>query len=662
MSDTQTPKRGQRKRAKRLSPDAEKGRLRVHDPFELIRWLALSQPDPRKALAELVQNSLDAGARRIHITRLKENREPCLKIMDDGEGVIPELGRAEALRYIATHIGHSRKRSLSPRQRLELMTQGQYGIGLLGFWILGEMLEMRTSVPGQTPYRLILYRDRPNFVLEPLPGQLALGERWTEVVVAGLHREAMVALGARRSSDFLASELRGQLLARDVELVVEDRMARGRAAKFVAVKPPRFLGERLEGFGPVEVPGHPPIRMEIYLVGDEPEDAETRGISLYAAGTLVAERFEDLAVLGLDRHPWTDSRLTGLIDFPGIQVAPGSRRGVVPNETAGLFAEALRDVEPLLEKILEARERERAEKLDRGLIRDLQRAFRDFYRQRPRYTMLPVQAKQDNPVGSDTLEGGNDEGVAEQDTGTFIEKDSIYRKSPPPQEDLFPPGPLADVRIVPPLLRVECGGTRRARAQALDERGRAIRPTAAVDVSFKWELWGQIGSLTEISDASDQILFTAAKKPIEGILSVHATCGDGEASAVIPVEVVEKLPAGPSDEGIPEPELVDQPGARWRSRISDGRWQVNAGHPDYKASSSRPALKLRYFAFLFAKEVVLRSSQDPRLESPLEQVVEVAAFADRKITERPAGRRGRKKKTKSTESGRGGSDWQLGVG
>jgi hypothetical protein len=34
--------------------------VRVHDPFELIRWLAYSQPDPRKALAELVQNSLDA--------------------------------------------------------------------------------------------------------------------------------------------------------------------------------------------------------------------------------------------------------------------------------------------------------------------------------------------------------------------------------------------------------------------------------------------------------------------------------------------------------------------------------------------------------------------------------------------------------------------------
>jgi hypothetical protein len=561
--------------------------------------------------------------------------------MDDGEGVIPEMDRSEALRYIATHIGHSRKRSLSPQQRLELMTQGQYGIGLLGFWSLGERLEMRTSVPGHEPHRLILYRDDPHFVIDPLPGQLALDERWTEVVVAGLRREAIVALGARRAGDFLASELRGQLLARDVELVVEDRMARGRATKFVAVKPPRFLGERLEGIGPVEIPGHPPIRLEIYIIGDEAEDAETRGISLYAAGTLVAGRFEELAALGLDRHPWTDLRLTGLIDFPGLQVAPGSRRGVVPNETAGLFAEALRDVEALLAKILEAREREKAEKLDRSLIRDLQRAFRDFYRQRPRYTMLPIQTKQDNPSGPITSEGDAGEGVPEDATMNPIKRDSIYTKSPPPQEDLFPPGPLAEVRIIPPQLRVECGGTRRARAQGLDERGRAIRPTSTVDVQYTWELWGQIGSLTETPEKPDQILYTAAESPIEGILSVHATCDDEEASSVIPVEVVEKLKAGPSDEGIPEPELVDQPAAPWRSRILDGRWQVNTGHPDYKANSTRPALKLRYFALLFAKEIVLRSSQDPRLANPLEQVVEVAAFADRRITERQTRRRRR---------------------
>src|SRR3972149_11274746 len=139
------------------------GRLRAADPFELIRWLARSQPDPRKALAELVQNSIDAGARRIHITRLRERGVTALHILDDGEGVIPEMERAEALNYIATYIGHSRKRNLTPQQRRELMMQGKYGIGLLGFWAIGQVLEMRSQLPNQPPHLLRMLEDAPRY-------------------------------------------------------------------------------------------------------------------------------------------------------------------------------------------------------------------------------------------------------------------------------------------------------------------------------------------------------------------------------------------------------------------------------------------------------------------------------------------------------------------
>ncbi|HUP24609.1 MAG TPA: hypothetical protein VNB06_16910 [Thermoanaerobaculia bacterium] len=36
-------------------------------------------------------------------------------------------------------------------------------------------------------------------------------------------------------------------------------------------------------------------------------------------------------------------------------------------------------------------------------------------------------------------------------------------------------------------------------------------------------------------------------------------------------------------------------------------------------------------ALLFAKEDVLRNTQDPRLEKPLEQLAEIAAYADRSL-------------------------------
>jgi hypothetical protein len=469
----------------------------------------------------------------------------------------------------------------------------------------------------------------------------------------------MSALVCRRAADYLAAELRGQLLARDVELSVEDKMARGRAQKFIHVRPPRFLGERLEGIGPIQVPGYPPIRFEIYLSGDDSQSGaggEHGGISVYSAGTLVAENFHALDALGLDRAPWNDSRLSGIVDFTGFRVAPGSRRGVVVDEAAEAFAEALSSVEPVLLGVLETLERRRAEELDRTLVRDLQRAFRDFYRQRPRYAMLPVEARNDQGAGPDARgapnpeRGGGAEGSTPDDTGDDGEPPGPpidEPGAPPVPADsaagqtgyLLPPGPLAILRITPATVRVECGGERRVSAQALDATERVIEDP----VTFTWRLDGPVGNLFADPSAEDghAVVLKAGTEPAEGTLSVIARSGESEATAEAAVEVVDELASsGRSNEGIPQPEFVHQPGAAWRSRMLDGRWQVNSGHREFRAIDDQPALKLRYLAMLFAKEVVLRSHQDPRLERPLEQLVEVSAYADRNLSQRRRGRRG----------------------
>lgn len=64
-------------------------RLRPADPFDLIRWLARSQGDPRKAVAELVQNSLDANARKVTVELRRIGAAPALVVTDDGDGVLP---------------------------------------------------------------------------------------------------------------------------------------------------------------------------------------------------------------------------------------------------------------------------------------------------------------------------------------------------------------------------------------------------------------------------------------------------------------------------------------------------------------------------------------------------------------------------------------------
>ncbi|HZP43229.1 MAG TPA: ATP-binding protein [Candidatus Binatia bacterium] len=270
----------------RIDPEARRGRLRPADPFELIRWLARSQTDPRKALAELVQNSLDAGAATITVLRQRDRGVAAIHVLDDGGGIIPEMERPEALAHVATHIGHSRKRNLTPEQRRELLLQGQYGIGLLGFWSIGQELEVRSQVAGGRPWTLRMWEERPNFEVAPMRGRLRVhGGTWTEVLVRELHRPALVSLTGRRVADYLAAELRGQLLGRAVALTVHDRIGRGLAQKVRRVEPVRFPGVRLDVPEEVPVPGRSPIRAELYVTPEG--DDEPGRVSVACGGTVV---------------------------------------------------------------------------------------------------------------------------------------------------------------------------------------------------------------------------------------------------------------------------------------------------------------------------------------------------------------------------------------
>ncbi len=617
---------------------AARGRVRPHDPFELIRWLAYSQPDPRKALAELVQNSLDAGASRVRIQRVRERGVACLRVWDDGEGVIPSLDRIEALRFIATNIGHSRKRNLSPQERLQLMTQGQYGIGLLGFWSLGERLEMCSSVPSQAPHKLVLHRDDSNYEIEPLRGKLDLDQRFTEIIIVGVHTAAQSALAGRRAADYLAAELRGQLLSRSVEVVYEDRMARGTAQKSIPIRPVRFGGERLAGFDLIPIENHAPIRLEFYI-GSSAEDGDDGSrLAVYASGTLVAESFDQLGGLDLDHTPWTDARLRGFVDFPELTVAPGSRRGIVNDGLAECFAQALKSIEPQVQAALDAIDETRAREIDRSLLRDLRRAFRELLRAKPRYQMphAPSDARVPGaPAESIAANSGSqpDAYAVPRDSASSEQrqKQPEEASSPSPQSSqlsLLPPGPLQQLRIVPQRARLAFHSLRVFRVEALDVTGRAC----AGAVSITWVLDGLPSCSLEVEHGDRNATLRVGDQFASGLLRATATQAATRIDATAEIEIVDSIDRATSLEGIPAPVLIEDRHGAWRSRWSEERWEVNAGHADHLASASKPMLRLRYLASLFAKEVVLKSSGDPRLERALEQLIEVIAFADRSLS------------------------------
>ncbi len=620
----------------------QKVKLKPANPFDLIRLLARSQNDPRKAVCELVQNSLDAQARRIELSWANEHQVRVLRILDDGVGVFPELERREALQRIAQTIGHSHKRSLTPSERQQLLALGKYGIGLLGFWSVGRWMDIRSRVNGGEILVLRLERDREEASIEVSRARRTTeGPTFTEIVIRGVEEGAARQIRPGRLQAYLSSELRGQLLQRDVEVHIHDRIARGLAHKHFVVKPQRFLGRPLSQLTTLEVPGHEDARVELYLVG---ADVERKGrVQLACGGTTV---LDDLAwANGEDgpRAPWDSGRLEGVIDYPELDVAPSTRRGFLPTDSAVAFLDALARLELELMALLREDEAAREQEQEQGVARKIRAAFRRVATSLPEYELPGVRARgaaaESSPASGSG--GGASSGAASASGESKVSecaalagaesgavdaaRDATPDSAPRADEDddepmLFPPGPLARVRVEPGRLRVAPGALRTLRARAVDADGRRVSGA----VSWSWTLEGA-GELVSDGDAAR---YVAAEDPGAATIVVRASNAGVEAQARVVVEVLAELAGQERASGIPEPIAVQARGERWRSRLREGRWEFNAAHRDYEAVADSPTKRLRYLVNLFAKETVLRNFQGADDAELLERLVEVLTHLD----------------------------------
>jgi Histidine kinase-, DNA gyrase B-, and HSP90-like ATPase len=102
--------------APRKAKSTDHGKLKIGDDWNAIRIIALSQSNPLKAIAEFVENSIDANAKTITITRGREHGEHYLSVSDDGEGVPRDGDGRPNFKYVATHICDSIKRRLKAEE------------------------------------------------------------------------------------------------------------------------------------------------------------------------------------------------------------------------------------------------------------------------------------------------------------------------------------------------------------------------------------------------------------------------------------------------------------------------------------------------------------------------------------------------------------------
>ncbi|MDH3714887.1 MAG: ATP-binding protein [Gammaproteobacteria bacterium] len=137
------------------------GRLRIGDDWNAITIIALSQSNPLKAVAEFVENSIDARAANAIITRGRERGAPYLRITDDGEGIPRDNHGAPDFRYVATHICDSIQRRLKANGTIGI--QGEFGIGLLSFWTVGETLTMTNAATDGRTWQMHMRKDDPDY-------------------------------------------------------------------------------------------------------------------------------------------------------------------------------------------------------------------------------------------------------------------------------------------------------------------------------------------------------------------------------------------------------------------------------------------------------------------------------------------------------------------
>ena len=306
-----------------------KGKLRIGNDWNAITIIALSQDNPLKAVAEFVENSIDAGARNVVITRGKERGNSYLRILDDGDGILQDEEGKPDFKYVATHICDSIKQRLKSQGVQGI--QGEFGIGLLSFWTVGEELRLTSSGADGTTYQMHMRKGNPHYTVSSRR-RLFLGQE-TELLIKPL-LPGLRQLSGEKIQWYLASELRDRIRQAGLRIKIVDRTAR----KEFTVEPREFTGRLLPRL-PIPTTPYGDTYIELYL--SDPEGK--RSVGLYRSGTRV---LENIAELDAFQHmPWTSDYLEGILDAPFLTLTPGSRTGIVQDKAFASFCSAVKPLE-----------------------------------------------------------------------------------------------------------------------------------------------------------------------------------------------------------------------------------------------------------------------------------------------------------------------------
>jgi hypothetical protein len=593
-----------RQKIKSRDGSDQRGKLRIGNDWNAITIIALSQSNPLKAIAELVENSIDARATNVTIVRGRSEGRHYLEVRDNGQGIPRDADGRPDFRYVATHICDSVKRRLKVEGAAGL--QGEFGIGLLSFWTLGEELTLTSTGADDRAWQMVMRKGDPGYSVKPKRALFV--EPGTQLRIARL-LDGIRSLSGEKIQWYLAAELRDRIRHTGVRITVIDKIAR----KQYAVEPRQYEGRLLH-----QLPAIRATLGDVYVELYMNEPVETNRVALFRHGTRV---FEDISAADeLAKPPWTTRYLQGHIDAPFINLTPGTRSGIIHDEAYAALLDALLPLEKKLIEMFDAQRRAEEEQASRELLHTIQRAFREAFLALPaeEYDWFDIRADAQRRSGSSNreLEVGEElaPGATEPERGE-VKQRQFFEFA----------GPLFSVAVSPASSVVRVAEQRSLRALPYDRSRRRVE----TDLTFRWEIVEGNGALDRSHDQA--VNFLAPAEPGLVRVRVRACQGDIERSGDALITVTHELlpqvgTTTVESSGLPGYTFESAPGDSWRSKFDATRniIVVNNGHRDFVYAGRNKSLKLRYLVRLYAKELVLKNFVGLPPDQLLERMVELS--------------------------------------
>jgi len=605
-------------RKKSKSKTREKTRhLRIGDQWNAITIIALSQNNPLKAIAEFVENSIDAQSKNILIIRGKAKGKNYLKISDDGSGVPLEEKGVPNFPYVATHICDSIKKKLKAEGAVGL--QGEFGIGLLSFWTVGETMTLACCGTDGAAYQMKMKRGEPGYAIARR--HLLVPFKGTEMIItpllAGLRQ-----INGEKIQRYLASELRDRIHNSQAKIKVIDHFLRAE----YSVEPREFSGQLIHQIPVLSTP-EGEIYTELYL-GSPGEDNK---IGLYRAGTRVLFSLTQLDEFNM--FPWTSGYLQGVIDAPFLNLTPGTRDGLIRDERFDRFCQALGPLRDKLREVIEEQERAREERSSKQILKAVQEALKEAILSLPQeeYDWFEVHPPRMSPSTENVPPGSAGGDQAGRDDEMIIPSESSLSEKLKEQKSFFEfAGPLHSVKVLPASCNMAVNNKRNFRAACRDKQNRQVDQR----LLFKWTLLQGNGTL-ENADSSI-VTFMAPAEPGLIRLGVTAIQDSIECPAEAVITVTDSIipdqliSSSSSKKGLPGYTLRSAPGEMWRSKYDADQnlVTINNAHKDFVFASRERSRKLRYICRLFIKELVLANFLTVDPAQLLERMIELSLYTE----------------------------------